>query len=122
MKSKSRLSKADGEPLEPNSVDEGEAEVAVAEVEGEPLGSSSADEGEGEVAVEAEMTSTRQGSFARRCWSPGPPMAPLVRSSWWRQYGSDEVHFKRRSEFNMVTQARSQQNSSDTSRTQKVSA
>ena len=67
------VAEAEGEPLEPNSVDEGEAEVAVTEVEGEPssrtlstkaklsspkvddepLEPNSVDEGEGEV-VDAE--------------------------------------------------------------------
>ena len=44
-----------------------EAEVAVAEVEGEPLEPNSVDEGEAEVVVvvEAEMTSTGQYLFAR---------------------------------------------------------
>ena len=41
-----RSPKADGEPLEPNFVDEGEAKVAVAEVDGEPLEPNSVDEGE----------------------------------------------------------------------------
>ena len=44
-KAKSSTPKVDGEPLEPNSVDEGEAEVVV--------------------VVEAEMTSTGQYLFAR---------------------------------------------------------
>ena len=44
-KAKSSSPKVDGEPLELNSVDEGEAEVA----------------------IEAETTSTGQDLFARRC-------------------------------------------------------
>ena len=52
------MPKVDGEPLEPNSVDEGE---------GEPLESNSIDEGEAEVivVVETEMMSTGQDLFAR---------------------------------------------------------
>ena len=46
MKAKSSSPKVDGEPLEPNSVDEGEAKVVVAKVEGELLESNSVDEGE----------------------------------------------------------------------------
>ena len=45
-KPKSWSPKVDGEPLEPNSVDEGEVEVVVAEVEGEPLEPNSVDKGE----------------------------------------------------------------------------
>ena len=41
----------DGEPLKSNSVDEGEAEVVVAEVEGEPLEPNSVDEGEAGFAL-----------------------------------------------------------------------
>ena len=67
-----RSPKADGEPLEPNSIGEGETEVAVAEVDGEPLELKSVVEGETEVAIEAETTSTRQDLFTRRCWSPAP--------------------------------------------------
>ena len=71
-KSRYEVAEVEGEPLEPNSVVEGEAEVAVAEVEGEPLEANSVDEGEAEVAVEVKTMSTGQDSFARRCWSPGP--------------------------------------------------
>jgi len=40
-----------------------------------------------EVVVEAETTSTGQDLFARRCCSPGPPIAPLwpgfvVEATW----------------------------------------
>ena len=45
-KAESSSPKVDGEPLEPNSVDEGEAKVVVAEVEGELLESNSVDEGD----------------------------------------------------------------------------
>jgi len=45
-KPKSWSPKVDGEPLEPNSVDEDEVEVVVAEVEGEPLEPNSVDKGE----------------------------------------------------------------------------
>ena len=50
-KPKSSSPKADDEPLEPNSVNEGEAEVVVAEVEGEPLEPNSVDKVEAEVVV-----------------------------------------------------------------------
>ena len=138
----STRAKVDGQPLEPNSINEGEGrsrrrrrwtaspsgrtvstrakvEVAVAEVDASPSGRTLLMRAKSEVIVEAETMSTGQDSFARRCWSPGPPIAPLVRSLWWRQHGSDEAHFKRRSEFNMATQAQSQRNCSDTPRTQK---
>ena len=57
-KPKSSSPKVDGEPLELNSVNEGE---------GEPLESNSVDEGEAEVVivVEAKMMSTGQDLFAR---------------------------------------------------------
>ena len=55
---KSSSPKVDGEPLEPNYIDEGE---------GKPLESNFVDEGKVEVVivVEAEMTSTGQDLFAR---------------------------------------------------------
>ena len=79
----------DGEPLKPNSVDEGEGrshrrrrwtasplsrtlsmrekvEIVITEVEGEPLEPNSIDEGEAEVISEAEMMSTGQDLFIRR--------------------------------------------------------
>ena len=46
MKAEVVVAEAEGEPLDPNSVDEGETEVAVAEVEGEPLEPNSVDESE----------------------------------------------------------------------------
>ena len=55
--------KVDGEPLEPNSVDEGEAEVVV--------------------VVEAEMTSTGQDSFARGARLLAPRWAP---NCWWEDF------------------------------------
>ena len=50
-KPKSWTPKLDGRPLEPNSVDEDEAEVVVAEVDGGPLELNFLDEGEAKVVV-----------------------------------------------------------------------